>query len=208
MPDLDLTQWPTKLEVRNRLNISARTVDRLVAENKLERTSRFSYGRRPVPLYNPSDVERLAQENSVKNTDWLPDQHSASRAALELRREGKVGTKNGHTHTDPQLAALIAEFIQTFRDAVVANSPSPKEIASPAPQVAPVPATLYLSLSDASLYSGLPEGRLRAFVREGKLGSVRGRYGRTMVSRLELENLWRKFSDAKSQDAAFCAALE
>jgi hypothetical protein len=195
MPDLQ--QWPTKPEVRQRLNISDRAVDRLVQQEKLQRLERAVYGRRPVPIFNPSDVDRLAEASPVKRTDWLPVDSPLPEASPAPEQ---AIAKNGHSKPNPQLAALIAEFIQILRDFSVANAPTPTEIASLAPAVPAVPATLYLTMSEASLYSGLPEGRLRAFLKQGKLTRIAGAHNRTMISRGELENLWKSF--------ASCAALE
>jgi len=210
MPDLQ--QWPTKEQVRDRLNISARAVDRLVQRKKLRRSERRVFGRRPEPIFHPEDVELLAKSPAaVKGTDWLPvdspDDGSRERAALSRDKHGldsslvaeqAIARTSGHGKTNPQLEALILELLQTIR--AVSVSAPPLEIASPAHVAAPVAPALFLTMSEASLYSGLPEGRLRAFIKQGKLTRVPGAHGRTMIARGELENLWQSFASRAALD--------
>ncbi len=57
----------------------------------------------------------------------------------------------------------------------------------PYPPLPPPPIPPYLDLERASEWSGLPEGLLRLFVREGRLAAVK--YGKYYIARRDLEHL-------------------
>lgn len=58
----DLSGWLTKEEVAARLSASEKTVERYVKKGDLERKTRRVPGRRPLPVFNPDDVERIEAE--------------------------------------------------------------------------------------------------------------------------------------------------
>jgi len=193
MPDLQ--QWRTKEEVCERLNISDRGVDRLVQRKKLRKRERKVYGRRPVPIYHPSDVEKLAGQSDVTGSDWQPvDTDPTAEPVSDSLPQIANGEYSPQTDA---IAGELLQFLKTIRDNFVAAVGPPLQIASAANAGPPVPTTLYLTMSEACLYSGLPESRLRAFIRDGRLTRIPGARNRTMISRGELENLWRNGLQAK-----------
>jgi excisionase family DNA binding protein len=62
--DGGLAEWLTRAKTAELLDCSEKTVDRLAARGELQRRLRPAPGRRPEPVYHPSDVERLAEGRS------------------------------------------------------------------------------------------------------------------------------------------------
>lgn len=155
---IDLSAWMTKAEAAAILGCSERTLDRLTAAGVgPERRLRPRQGAKPEPVYNPEDVERLAP--------------AAAPAVVPYN-----GPVNGHAA--PQLSnpaetgfALLVSAMQTLADRV-----GPRR-----------PLAAFLTIKEASAYSGLSQAFLRRLVREGALPAVRD--VAIKVRRADLDNL-------------------
>jgi excisionase family DNA binding protein len=159
---VDLSTWIPKAEAAGRLGISERTLDRRCdAGTGPERRERPRPGLKPEPVYNPDDVERLAVPKTHVMPNGLP---VASGEAI-------------------QLASYAAEQIclRQLADVWLMEAKS-------VPPVPPLlPPALYLTLPQASAYTGLTVTLLRRLIQAGKLTAIRDR---TMkVKRTDLDNI-------------------
>lgn len=74
----DLSAWLNKQEAAQRLGVSERTLDRM-ADKGPERRMRARPGRKPEPVFNPEDVERLASKAFVVPAALVPSEELATR---------------------------------------------------------------------------------------------------------------------------------
>jgi len=58
-----LDEWKTKEEAAQLLQVGVKTVERYAKSDKIRREYRRVPGRRPLPVYNPEDIEKIRQEN-------------------------------------------------------------------------------------------------------------------------------------------------
>lgn len=142
--------WPSKAAAAQRLGISERTLDRLITDGKIAQGQRRIPGRRPLPVVNPGDIERLEAE-TVKPV-VMNDASGSGSKALATRANAL-----------PMLAGLAQMLGQQQ------------------------PNRLFLTLDEASAFSGLSRSFLRRLIRDGKLAAVRD--VSLKVSRANLERL-------------------
>ena len=151
--NLDL--WKTKNEAAAILGCSVKTVDRLAAAGKIKKQERRVPGRRPLPVFNPKDIERKLEESAVLKA--VPVSEQGSGGALMRQQKG-----NG------------AEFFAQFA-ASMAN-----------PQLR-LGEKVYLTLGEASAYSGLSRTLLLRKVKSGEVKAFKD--GGWKIRRSELEEL-------------------
>ncbi len=60
---VELDEWKTKEEAAQLLQVGVKTVERYAKADKIRREYRRIPGRRPLPVYNPEDIEKIRQEN-------------------------------------------------------------------------------------------------------------------------------------------------
>jgi hypothetical protein len=160
----DLSTWLNKPEAAARLGISERTLDRRCdAGEGPERRERPRAGLKPEPVCNPDDGERLA----APKAHVLPAETTAPRIigndiSIPPRPSGDV---------IPALLDRVAGAVEWW----MAET-------RPAPHIA-----LYLTLPQASAYTGLTVAMLRRLIRTGRLASIRDRA--LKVRRVELDKL-------------------
>lgn len=85
MPKPDLSTWLPKSEVMQRLRMADRTVDRHVERGDLAVQYRPIPGRRPLPVYDPSSVEKLAEAQMQARTVVLPPESRSVARVAESR---------------------------------------------------------------------------------------------------------------------------
>ena len=123
-PQTDLSTWPSKFETARLLGIGERTLDRQIKRTgcpEIRMRPRDS-GRKPEPVCNPEDVQRIISERN--RAVPMPAETSMA-VALPLR---------------PAEVPALARVFEAFG-----------AIASRAPE----PSPLWLTLKQASVYSGL-----------------------------------------------------
>lgn len=138
--------------------------------------------RRTQSVYLPKD---LASKESGLSVRRLLELASAGRIRRIYRRDPK---------TNREIALFDAEEIRALGDRTVMTISTPTRAIAAMPQ--PIPAdshsSLWLTVTDAAAYVGLPEGFLVRLIRSGKLPAfdvgVRAG-GRYRVSRKALEDL-------------------
>lgn len=157
--------WPTKEDVLTQLGISERTLYRLVERKEIEQQHVRVPGRKPVNVYNPSDVERMAKQTLEAQPAVFPaGKGPAFIPSPAPRSLAPVPAKGG-----PE---------QLFRALLEATKQQATGI--------PADRKLMLSVRECVEYSGLMKKTVREAIADGSLKSIR--QGRSVrVSRKELE---------------------
>ena len=137
-----LEDWKTQAEAAEILKCSEKTISRMAAQNKIQRALRRVPGRKPMPVFNPNDVERFRSET----VDIKPFPVTAGKEAKSLAR---VPSQDGVK----LLAQLFAERLSSSRSV-------------------PVEQKVFLKLNEASEYMGMPKAWLRRQIKDGKLKAV------------------------------------
>jgi excisionase family DNA binding protein len=137
--------WLTKDEVMKMTGMSERTVERRVRDGDLRREYRSVPGRKSTPFFHPDDVEKLV--NKTRNPVVLKS--VPRRPTKDLVRQG--GVKGVPAKTSPSRLLLPASI----------------------PPSMPIEKKLYLSLAEASLFSGLSKAFLRRLIEEKRLPAVK-----------------------------------
>lgn len=161
---IDLSAWMTKAEAAAILGCSERTLDRLAAAGMgPERRLRPRQGAKPEPVYNPADVERLAPAAAPAVVFGPPDPHHFLRGGAPPLPATRPTANAG--------VELLVSAMQTLADRV-----GPRR-----------PMAAFLTIKEASAYSGLSQAFLRRLVRSGTLPAVLD--GAIKVRRADLDNL-------------------
>ena len=63
-----LDDWKTQAEAAEILKCSQKTVGRMAAQKKIERVLRRVPGRKPMPVFNPDDIEAIRAETAQPKT--------------------------------------------------------------------------------------------------------------------------------------------
>jgi hypothetical protein len=171
------------------LGVNRRTIRRMVTRGELERQLRPVEGRRPEPVFSPEDIDRLAAENpfvtdgsQLQPAGPQPLHPSLIQAVILFEKiAGPIFAQN------QEALAKVTGLL----DAMSKTLPA-------APQASPASFKPWMTIQDASLYSGLTEGLLRRQVRRGELFSVRDRQGRK-VRKADLDNFAGVRPDSQEQ---------
>jgi len=173
----DLSTWLSKPAAAARLAISERTLERMVAAGKGPQSrQRTRRGKRPETVYNPQDVETLADAAGVQPFVMAPEPSAPQNAAVARTADG----------IPPALAGVLSVI---ERLAQMAQRPS----IEPASGLS----SLWLTLDQAAAYTGLSRAFLKRLVDDGKLPAIRDRA--TKVKREHLDLL--EFGDIVSLEA-------
>ena len=108
MEKTDLADWKTKAEAAAILECSEKTIERMVGRKEIERRDRRIPGRKPLPVYNPKDIEKALQKTAA--VEAFPVQGQGNGNALVKRKRG-VG----------DLHELIEHFAPRERPRVALN---------------------------------------------------------------------------------------
>lgn len=159
---VDLSTWYTKPQTLEKLNTSERTLDRIVERGELEKRDRRRPPLRPEPVYNPADVDKLADKEAGRSFLVPAGKENPRGAVLAPALQ--------------EAAAMLFEAMTKYigeageRDRALAQI-----MASLAPESRPVELPLWIGIEQAASYSGLPKGLLRRLAKEGKITAIRGR---------------------------------
>ena len=66
MPDDPLDDWLTKTQAAAFLQVSEKTIERLATKGDVRRATRKRVGVRPLPVYDPRDLEKVKDSQTVQ----------------------------------------------------------------------------------------------------------------------------------------------
>ena len=173
--------WLTKLEALSLLGKSDRSLDRLVAARKVQRTTRPREGRSPEPLFSRADLERVTAVE-----------------AFEVERVGEANRQNALAVRRPMEEPLLGARSLSELTALLS-------LVKSAPAPVPAAPTLWCTVDEASERTGLSAKLLRRFIRAGTLPALRdGREWK--ICRSDLHNIEAPALGRPSLDSAVRAA--
>ena len=165
----DLSSWYTLEQTIDKLQTSARSVYRLRDEQKIRWATRREKGVRPTPVYNPDDVESIRKTRDEKAV-----------AKIAPPAENGELTKATTTTTAPKTLMRAAttnnpmtRFFDLWEKALLAAE-------VPVPQARP-----FMTIEEASAYSGLSQALLRRMCKDGTIGSIKDRGVKIRKSELD-----------------------
>jgi len=165
MPSADLSDWYAKPDAARALGISEHTLDRMTARGEgPERRERPRQGKRPEPVFCPTDVDALVAAKT-------PVRVMPGGDALATTPTGEL------TLGARELLAVLERMA-----AAIAQRPAPLALAPPEASKGP-----WLTLRQASAHTGLSVALLRRLVRQGDLPAIRDRA--LKVSQGDLSNV-------------------
>ena len=138
-----LDDWKTQAEAAEILKCSQKTIGRMAGQKKIQRVLRRVPGRKPMPVFNPDDIEMLRAE-MVQVEPFPVRERGDGKALARQTSQGRVDL----------LAQLLADRIP------------------PAPAV-PVAQKVFLNLKEASEYSGMPKAWLVREIKSGKIKAIK-----------------------------------
>ena len=166
-----LEHWLTLAETASRLQRSEKTILRMCAAGELQRRDRPRPGKKPETVIHPADVDRL--EQAMRAPHVMP----------------AVGSNGGAASTAlaPIAPTALAELPHTTGVAIRTETPMPIDRLLASLSRASAPPPLWLTIAEASEYSGLSQSLLRRLIANGRLPSIRDRA--VKVRRADLDTL-------------------
>ena len=163
MSEIDVSQWPTLDEAAAQLQTSPRTLQRQHRRGMLELRKRPRSGRKPENVCNPADLERLQA------------------TAYVLPPETPPKTTNGIATRVPRAGST--RLSESILERLALALPPP----AGCPAV-PLDRKLWLTLEEASAYSGFGRSVLERGIADGQLtAEKRGPRRAWIVQRASLE---------------------
>ena len=114
----------------------------MAAQGKIQKALRRVSGRKPMPVFNPRDIERLRSE--TVDLKPFPVEEAKEEKSL-ARRPSQDGTN--------LFAQLLADRLGS-------------------PQAVPLERKVFLNLDQASEYTSMPKGWLRRQIKSGELPAI------------------------------------
>ena len=161
----DLTGWLTKQQAADAIGVSTKTVEKLAKDGLLQQAKQARPGKPALVVYHPEEVEQQRQARSEEGQAFVVPDVPAVRplAPGGMVRVG-TGEKSG-------VAALVAALRTTV-------GPQDK---------------LFLTMDEATHYSGLPRTFLEGLLGSGKLKAhIVGKHGsgfKRRIRRADLDGL-------------------
>ena len=152
-----LGHWKSAAEAAEILKCSEKTISRMAAQGKIEKALRRVPGRKPMPVFNPRDIDRMHSQT----VDLKP-------FPVEAVKEEKALARAPSQDGAKLFAQLLADRLGS-------------------PQAVPLERKLFLSLEEASEYTGMPKGWLRRQIKSGELPAILS--GGWRIRRADLEKL-------------------
>lgn len=154
----DPATWPTKKDLRERLGINNRTIERWAAKpDKLRTQQRKPPGHKSIPVYHPGDVRKLwgqtmpLQPNSDTTTATLEERHVTTRQAATPDAARALTTILG----EGQGGLLRDALLSLSRLSLAAKT--------------------FLTAPEAALLLGISEARLKALANQGAIPAIKGK---------------------------------
>jgi hypothetical protein len=177
-PDQTLDSWPTIHEAAAALRTSTRSVLRAQERGEIEIRKRTRPRKKPENVVNPDDLQKLIEAQAPKPhpvqmapaPQFHPDAFALTYPALQ--------------------PSQVDRFIDALREMSAQRAlPAPAEAAAIAPAV-PLHLKLWLTLPEASVYSGYSERKLRQAAEDGRIHATKdGPRGSIIIKRASLESL-------------------
>ena len=167
----DLAHWLTVSEAAARLARSEKTILRMASAGQLQRRDRPRAGKKPEAVIHPADVERLEQ---------------AMHAPHVLPPTAATGNQ-ASTALAPNATTPVAQPPHTTGVAIRTETPMPVDALIASLTRASGPPPLWLTIAQASEYSGLSQALLRRLIHTGALPSIRDRA--VKVRRADLDSI-------------------
>lgn len=163
--EADFSTWPTKHEARMPLGgVPERTFDRWLSDHNVKVAYRKVTGRRPVPVVDPGGMAN--RQRAMRKVAHQPAPVPAS--------NGTTGLLASAFAIPSAWREMAATLLVNLSALAVKTEP-------------PLPQPLFLTLEEASGYSGLPKDLLTRLIHQGKLQAwVSGGY---RISRTALDDL-------------------
>ncbi len=156
MEKIDLTEWKTKGEAAVILECSEKTIERMAGRREIERRDRRIAGRKPLPVFNPQDIERLQAASAV--VEAFPVERQGNGGNALVKRSRGVGELGDFL----ELAGALGQ-----RPRVAVNE------------------KFYLTLAEAVELSGLSRAFLLRQIKSGELKAMKDRGWKIRRSELE-----------------------
>lgn len=168
----DYSAWMTKQQAADMLDVSTKQIERWANEGQLQSAKyRRPSGGPKITVYHPNDVAQIANRRNPGAPFVLPRETPGKPNPLVAML--RPAEKSSPNQQQQGLVALVAEM---------------SRLSQSRPRLAE---QLYLTLSEASGYSGLGIGYLRRLIAAGKLELLKaaGPHGADVLRRAELEKL-------------------
>jgi hypothetical protein len=172
---LDYSSWPTKAQAAEAIGVSTKTIEKLAFKRKLQQALwKRPAGGPAIVVYHPGDVERLRKE---RNPDAEPFIMSAS------------GADAGEAAIPSKAVAVRQPAVEQFMHAIT-EAVSGISQTSQTSRVR-LAERLYLTVREASEYTGLGVAHLHRLIGAGKLTLLKGAgpRGADLVRRVDLAKL-------------------
>ncbi len=155
MMKVDLAEWKTKGEAAVILECSEKTIERMAGRREIERRERRIPGRKPLPVFNPEDIERLQAASAV--VEAFPVKRQGNGGNALVKRSGGADGFNS-----------VIDFAAAMqRPRVTVNE------------------KFYLTLAEAVELSGLSRAFLLRQIKSGGLKAIKDRGWKIRRSELE-----------------------
>jgi excisionase family DNA binding protein len=137
-----LGHWKSQAEAAEILKCSEKTISRMAGQGKIEKAMRRVPGRKPMPVFNPTDIERLRRQ--TVDLKPFPVEEAKEEQALAPRP-----SQDG--------ASLFAQLLADRLGSA---------------QAVPLERKVFLNLEQASEYTGMPKEWLRRQIKKGDLPAI------------------------------------
>lgn len=154
----DVSHWLTKQQAAQALGVSIKTVENLHSSKQLQKAKRTRPGLPPIAVYHPDDVERLRKARQPPNGQPFV---LPANASLPAARDTVVPNKLDFS--------VLFENLSRTSNVRIAER-------------------VYLTMAEASAYSGLPRTHLHNLIKEATLPALKTGAG-WRIRRRDLESL-------------------
>lgn len=166
--DVDVNEWPTRQEAAVQLEVSERSIERLLKQRRLKKRTRRGNGL-AVVVIDPKSIADCRQFTGDLAKEEIPNPR-ASVALARIVEHSLAPVRSGGSPSG--LEAAFLAFLQSKTSS----------------SLVPVERRIFLTLAESAELSGLPAVFLRRLIASGKLKALRTGAG-WRVPRVELENL-------------------
>ena len=163
----DLSTWPSKLDAARLLGIGERTLDRQIARTGAPeiRMRPRNNGRKPEPVCNPEDLQRLVEER--KRAVLMAPEFASTVALAHPVDDGPAISR---------VISAVARILGPPLEAIEARA-------------------LFLTLKQASIYTGLSMALLVRLAQQGEVDAIKDNGWKFRRAGLDAMNELKSFED-------------
>src|SRR4051794_8322581 len=162
----DLSDWYTEQQASDKLGLPLRTFQRLISEGKSrkfqyapEKRERRREGKRPEPVFSPTEVDALAAAANMRIVPSAAAQlYAPGQSAPHTETTFSIGGMDFAAGEVPAGLQLALGVMDRLAGILERNSAAPAQQLETAPRPEPVrvdPEKIWLTISEASIVSGL-----------------------------------------------------